>query len=74
VGGLKPSVAPIRRRGLVKAFADVAGVSAAGRSLYVVQIGTVHVAKDPTLTLGEEWWYSMVLDRRFNHLSTFTGQ
>ena len=58
---------------VVSACAAAAGVSATGRSLYVVQIGTVYVAKDPTLLLGEGWWYSMVFDRHFTRLSTFTG-
>ena len=58
---------------VVNAFASAAGVTATGRSLYIVKVGTIYVAKDPTLKLGDGWWHSMVFDRRFVHLATFTG-
>jgi hypothetical protein len=56
----------------VNAYSLAAGVSATGRSVYLVKIGTIYVIQDPTVLMGE-WWFSVTADNKFKILAKFTG-
>ena len=56
----------------VNAYSAAADVSATGRSVYLVKVGTIYVITDSTVKFGE-WWYSMTADSKWKIISKYTG-